>query len=472
MNSWKDEFSPFSIRARSPRDLGSSASNSSILEDLNIERNLNTILPRLSSPTESSARATGGKFTTPQCGPLSSLTGSRSAFRVGMEVVTEYLLCPGQILWIGCLPGRGDELFAGIELREEFGISDGKFEGMQYFKCMPKRGVFLPIKDLKPSGQSVNDSVLDSSRKFGVRESVPIFSGEEAQRDSALHRYSQPVSRRRLPNDGLLYLQHDMMRSPNEAENHYYMDRVINSDLMPSLKEIFNNVDKDGDGFISREELSVYFSQFYLVEESMSKILEILQIQNSKIDFASFSKIISFILFEKFKHIRRKWPEDYSLEVFLGGACGITKWRETLAIPIFREAGITFYNPQLEDWKPDMVVVEAIAKEKCAVLLFVVGSETRGIASMIEATQFICEGREVVLVLEDVIEGFEISGESIHPLEAKDLNRGRAYIADVARRWSTPTFSNVRDACIYCVTLIRERKNRSCAVAEELYTSP
>jgi hypothetical protein len=159
-------------------------------------------------------------------------------------------------------------------------------------------------------------------------------------------------------------------------------------------------------------------------------------------------------LFEKFKHIKRKWPKDYTLEVFLGGACGNTTWRKQIAIPMFAEAGISYFDPQVEDWRPDMVVVEAIVKERCAVLLFVVGSETRGVASMIEATQYMCEGRDVVLVLSDVKDGEEISGEKVAKNEAKDLNRGRAYIADVAKKWLIPTFVNVQDACQHIVHLI------------------
>jgi hypothetical protein len=167
------------------------------------------------------------------------------------------------------------------------------------------------------------------------------------------------------------------------------------------------------------------------------------------------------ILFEKFKNIKRKWPKDYTLEVFLGGACGDTAWRKSIAIPLLAEAGITYYNPQVDEWKPDMVVVEAIVKERCAMLMFVIGPETRGIASMIEATQYICEGRDVVLVLEDVKEGQTIVGQTISASEAKDLNRGRAYIADVAQRWAIPTFANVRDATLYVIqSILKERESQ------------
>jgi hypothetical protein len=180
--------------------------------------------------------------------------------------------------------------------------------------------------------------------------------------------------------------------------------------------------------------------------------------EKDELDFLEFSKIVSYILYAKFKNIKRKWPSDYTIEVFLGGACGMTTWRKNIAVPMLSTAGITFFDPQVEEWKPDMVVIESIVKERCAVLLFVIGSETRGVASMVEATQYICEGRDVVLVLSDISSGSQIDGDIITQNESKDLNRGRAYIADVARKWMIPTFSNVHDACHFIVELITQRK--------------
>jgi hypothetical protein len=183
--------------------------------------------------------------------------------------------------------------------------------------------------------------------------------------------------------------------------------------------------------------------------------------EKDELDFIEFSRIVSYILYAKFKNIRRKWPADYTIEVFLGGTCGKTTWRKDTAIPIFSSAGISYFDPQVEEWKPDMVVIESIVKERCAVLLFVISSETRGVASMIEATQYICEGRDVVLVLTDVSSGSKIDSEIISSNEAKDLNRGRAYIADVARKWMIPTFSNVFDACNYIAEVITQKRDET-----------
>lgn len=45
--------------------------------------------------------------------------------------------------------------------------------------------------------------------------------------------------------------------------------------------------------------------------------------------------------------------------VFLGGSCGKTTWRSDIAIPMFDAAGVKYYNPQRDDWSPELVTIEA-----------------------------------------------------------------------------------------------------------------
>jgi hypothetical protein len=63
--------------------------------------------------------------------------------------------------------------------------------------------------------------------------------------------------------------------------------------------------------------------------------------------------------------------------VFLGGSCDPTRWRHEIAIPLLTKCRIPFFNPQVTDWSPDLIELEAKAKEECEVLLFVVDSQTR-----------------------------------------------------------------------------------------------
>lgn len=160
--------------------------------------------------------------------------------------------------------------------------------------------------------------------------------------------------------------------------------------------------------------------------------------------------------------------------VFLGGACGPTTWRKDIAIPALVEAGIPFFNPQVEEWSAELVDVEAQKKAEAGTLLFVISDRTRSIASMVEAAEHITRGKcSVVLVVSQIPasavghglqeEPAEIPAASLPPLpghrkvssgsppdlqgltasEWKDLNRGRTYLRDIAER---------RDLCVFDTT--------------------
>jgi len=127
-------------------------------------------------------------------------------------------------------------------------------------------------------------------------------------------------------------------------------------------------------------------------------------------------------------------PDYVKPYVFLGGSCDPTTWRADIAVPRLTRAGIPFYNPQRSDWHPHLIALEAKAKEACDVLLFVIDSKTRAIASMLEATEYIMAQRRVVIVILDIPEGSRIDGEVIGGRQLKDLNRARAFLCDIAAR--------------------------------------
>lgn len=128
------------------------------------------------------------------------------------------------------------------------------------------------------------------------------------------------------------------------------------------------------------------------------------------------------------------------VQVFLGGACNPTTWRRDIAIPQLQNANITFYNPQVEDWSPELVQIEADMKESALVLLFVIGAQTRSIASMIEAAEYIAIQRNVILVIEPLDPNY------FSPDELKDLERGREYLADIATRNHMPIYATIPEA--------------------------
>lgn len=122
-------------------------------------------------------------------------------------------------------------------------------------------------------------------------------------------------------------------------------------------------------------------------------------------------------------------------QVFLGGSCNPTTWREDTAVLVLREAGVRFFNPQVSDWDESMPALEAKAKEESELLLFVIDRQTRAIASILEATEFTCTGRNVLLVIDDIEDGTEIAGQAITGRELRDLNRARSYLRELSGRY-------------------------------------
>jgi hypothetical protein len=138
----------------------------------------------------------------------------------------------------------------------------------------------------------------------------------------------------------------------------------------------------------------------------------------------------------------------------------------------------------VDDWYPELVEQEAKAKDDADVVFFVVGPETRAIASMIEVAELITTGRDLVLVLQDVPRDMVINGnvsvtsllpysdllptrtrtraplcltvrhpffprpppQTLPPDEVKDLNRGRAYLANVADRHNVTVYQSLEVA--------------------------
>lgn len=133
--------------------------------------------------------------------------------------------------------------------------------------------------------------------------------------------------------------------------------------------------------------------------------------------------------------------------VFLGGACGSTTWRENF-MRVLDENGIAYYNPQVLEgrWHEGLIHVERIEKEeKCNVLLFVIGKETRAIASMVDASYYVGldnnrDNNRVLLVVEDC------DRENKSQDEWNDINQGRKYLRDMAINRRVPCFVDLKDA--------------------------
>lgn len=55
----------------------------------------------------------------------------------------------GVVKYVGPLKGAGDKTFVGLEIGEGSGECNGVFQGIEYFQCADKKGLFREIKDVK-----------------------------------------------------------------------------------------------------------------------------------------------------------------------------------------------------------------------------------------------------------------------------------------------------------------------------------
>ncbi|RXG70758.1 hypothetical protein Avbf_00557 [Armadillidium vulgare] len=148
---------------------------------------------------------------------------------------------------------------------------------------------------------------------------------------------------------------------------------------------------------------------------------------------------------------------DMSFEVFLGGSCNPTTWRQDTAIPMLSRHGITYYNPQVAHWEEALVEAEDKAKKTAAVLFYVLDSSTRNVASMIESAYLAGCHRKLVLVIQNYSgAGQLINGEAISESEFEELDGGVRLIQDIVGRHGIPVFSQVNHALNVTAKILRE----------------
>ncbi|XP_071874487.1 uncharacterized protein isoform X8 [Bombus fervidus] len=147
-------------------------------------------------------------------------------------------------------------------------------------------------------------------------------------------------------------------------------------------------------------------------------------------------------------------------EVFLGGSCNPTTWRSEIAIPTLQRLGITYYNPQVSQWGPELIAQEYEAKQTAKVLLFVIDNQTRNSAGIIEAAQLAVTRREsLVLVIYPYRQGQTILGETVSLQEYCDLMNGLLVLQYLMERQRIPIFESVSVALNCTSKMLREEIN-------------
>ncbi|XP_077207437.1 ubiquitin carboxyl-terminal hydrolase CYLD-like isoform X2 [Paroedura picta] len=91
----------------------------------------------------------------------------------------------GTIRWIGYML-KTQRKMAGIELDEEKGVCDGEWEGVRYFTCPPKRGLFVTLERCQPDRRfQGNDGTFLESFECGGLDTPEVQSNLPPLRDDA-----------------------------------------------------------------------------------------------------------------------------------------------------------------------------------------------------------------------------------------------------------------------------------------------
>merc|ERR1712038_753294 len=146
-------------------------------------------------------------------------------------------------------------------------------------------------------------------------------------------------------------------------------------------------------------------------------------------------------------------------EVFLGGTCGQSTWRKDIAIPHLQSSGVTFFNPQQDDWHQGMIQMERKAIETSKVLLFVIKNDTRGIVSLMEVVYYAGRihknnlGQKLVVALEKGPP--DPSNKLIDPSEYSSLSSGRNRTRELLEKLNVPVFSSLVNALQETVRILK-----------------
>uniref|UniRef100_A0A8D8V1G7 EF-hand domain-containing protein n=1 Tax=Cacopsylla melanoneura TaxID=428564 RepID=A0A8D8V1G7_9HEMI len=155
--------------------------------------------------------------------------------------------------------------------------------------------------------------------------------------------------------------------------------------------------------------------------------------------------------------------QDEKHQIFLGGSCNPTTWRQDEAIPLLNDRGITFYNPQVAHWRHELIEKEHQAKQNASVLFYVIDNKTRNVVGIIEAANFAGSSRKLVLVVNAYNgDGHRINGESISDQELIDLRKSLDLLKELMERQGIPTFENIPIAVKCAEEILHERDVTKC----------
>lgn len=337
------------------------------------------------------------------------------------------------------------------------------------------RQLILVIGPLKSpvviAGESISDCELEDLQRSHAylidlveRMGIPVFSGIDVALKctyKAIHQNTRVVDL--TLDDGAQPVRHPHAR---------VADKLI------QLHDVFKNVDTNQSGRLTMRDLRLAFKTITDEDLPANALTEC--DEYAKFTFEEFCTVMAEYRYKRKGLLRRLISSFFMLpcrltniiagqpgrmlpenelrrsDVFLGGTCGSSTWREEIAIPILRKNGVSYVNPQLPMWSTRYIPFEAALKDKCRLLLYVITDETRAITSMLEAGHFLGQGCNVVLVIQNLKPGTKVEGDELSTTAIKDYNRARCYLSDLANKDGVPVFDKVEEAVKCAVDKLRQ----------------
>uniref|UniRef100_A0A0B7AYK2 EF-hand domain-containing protein n=2 Tax=Arion vulgaris TaxID=1028688 RepID=A0A0B7AYK2_9EUPU len=155
---------------------------------------------------------------------------------------------------------------------------------------------------------------------------------------------------------------------------------------------------------------------------------------------------------------RRNRKESLAnFQVFLGGSCGSSlqpsKWRSETAIPFLKKETITFYNPQVNTWRPELVELEDRAKNAAQLQFFMIDNNTRSVVAVCEIAYLVGCGRQIIVVFSNFsLDVEEVAMEKTSDREREDIMRARNVLMDIVERNGIPVFQDL-EAALRCAAV-------------------
>lgn len=145
----------------------------------------------------------------------------------------------------------------------------------------------------------------------------------------------------------------------------------------------------------------------------------------------------------------------------LFGVCGNTTWRKDF-INEYDNEKIAYFNPQVDNWNPELAKVEADHLVSDSIILFPITAETYAIGSLAEtgfavlsAYRALGNRSLIMLIDDDVAESLKVE----NPALAKESKRARALVK--------AHMSKITQPHVHMVNTMEEMLNLSISIYKE-----